>query len=101
VTLRARTEEVKAMAGEKLHSCTLTVSPMHGPIPCEACAEELRCKHGYNLNGRFGKCSACELARFIAAYESMRRRFGDEHEVRFSECDALVQKHDAEQKTGA
>lgn len=33
--------------------------------------------------------TACDLVRFLAAYESMRRRFGDEYEGRFAECDEL------------
>ena len=35
------------------------------------------------------------LVRFISAYESLRHRFGDEYEGRFSECDNLVKEHDA------
>jgi hypothetical protein len=34
------------------------------------------------------------FTRFIAAYESLRRRFGDEYEGRFAECDELVKRHD-------
>jgi hypothetical protein len=34
------------------------------------------------------------MTRFVAAYESMRRRFGDEYEGRFAECDELVKRHD-------
>jgi hypothetical protein len=34
------------------------------------------------------------LIRFIAAYESMRRRFGDEYQGRFAECDDLVKQYD-------
>ncbi len=56
--LRARTEETTAMAGEKLHSCTLTVNPMYGPIPCEACAEMPRCPHGRKADVE--QCDSCE-----------------------------------------
>ncbi len=41
------------------------------------------------------EAAKANLTRFITAYESMRRRFGDEYEVRFAECDDLVKKHDA------
>jgi len=44
------------------------------------------------------KSIRAELTRFITAYESMRRRFGNEYEGRFAECDALVQKHDTERE---
>jgi hypothetical protein len=32
-----------------------------------------------------------DLGRFIAAYEAMRLKFGDEYEGRFAECDRLVE----------
>jgi hypothetical protein len=47
------------MAEEKLHTCVLTVNPLHGPIPCEACAETPKCIHGWKLG--INKCADCEL----------------------------------------
>jgi len=42
------------------------------------------------------KCERDKFTRFIAAYESMRRRFGDEYQGRFEECDQLIKEHDAD-----
>jgi hypothetical protein len=57
--------------------------------------QQVRVRH---VPGNCAQVLYAKLTRFIAAYESMRRRFGDEYEGRFAECDALIQKHDAEQK---
>jgi hypothetical protein len=35
-----------------------------------------------------------KFTRFIAAYESMRRRFGGDYAGWFVECDELVKRHD-------
>jgi|GEM_PF-2301107 len=39
------------------------------------------------------KSYRADLHRFIAAYEQMRFRFGDEYEGRFEECDRMVELH--------
>ena len=57
--MRATREEPDEMSTEKVHTCINTVSPMHGPSPCEACAGMPRCEHG--MRAGLDKCDSCGL----------------------------------------
>lgn len=51
-----------------------------------------------------GNCTQVLYARltsFIAAYESVRRKFGDDYAGRFAECDELVKRHDEKAQRAA
>jgi hypothetical protein len=86
------------MAGEKLHSCTLTVNPMHGPIPCEACAEMPRCPHG--MRADVDRCDSCALVDARAQLESALTWPPEKHAT-FIRCAMEILDDKASARVGA
>lgn len=59
----------------KSHTCINTAGGMIPP-PCEACAEEPRCPHGWAVSGRWGTCPPCIIEKLTAVLDAARAGIG-------------------------